>query len=74
MWLQTVLSVLLTLAGRVWRVGRRFLAEDDGASLVEYAILVALIAIVAIAAVQALGSAIVQLFQNIVSRLQGLGR
>ena len=35
---------------------------------------IVLIAIVAIAAVQALGSAIVQLFQNIVSRLQGLGR
>lgn len=74
MWLQTVLLVLTVMVSRVWRAGRRFLAEDEGASLVEYAILVALIAIVAIAAVQALGSAIVQLFQNIVSRLQGLGR
>ena len=74
MWLQSTLLVLMVMVGRVWRVGRRFLAEDEGASLVEYAILVALIAIVAIAAVQALGSAIVQVFQNIVSRLQGLGR
>ena len=52
----------------------RFGQEDEGASLVEYAILVALIAIVAIAAVQGLGGGITQVFQNILGRIQGLGR
>ena len=55
-------------------VVERFGQEDEGASLVEYAILVALIAIVAIAAVQGLGGGITQVFQNILSRIQGLGR
>ena len=52
----------------------RFGREDEGASMVEYAILVALIAIVAIAAVQGLGGGITQVFQNILGRIQGLGR
>ena len=52
---------------RLWR-------DEEGASLVEYAILVALIAIVAIAAVQSLGTGIAQIFQNILGRIQGLGR
>jgi len=55
-------------------VFERFGQEDEGASLVEYAILVALIAIVAIAAVQGLGGGITQVFQNILGRIQGLGR
>lgn len=48
--------------------------EDEGASMVEYAILVALIAIVGIAAVQALGTGIATVFQNILGRIQALGR
>ena len=58
------------LCGRIERFG----GEDEGASMVEYAILVALIAIVAIAAVQGLGGGITQVFQNILGRIQGLGR
>ncbi|MFN8472164.1 MAG: Flp family type IVb pilin [Anaerolineae bacterium] len=48
--------------------------EDEGASMVEYAILVALIAVVGIAAVQALGTGIATVFQNILGRIQALGR
>jgi Flp pilus assembly pilin Flp len=42
--------------------------------MVEYAIVVALIALVAIAAIQALGGGISQLFQNILSHIQGVGQ
>jgi Flp pilus assembly pilin Flp len=41
--------------------------------MVEYAIVAALIAIVAMAAVQSLGTGIQQVFQNIVSQVQGIG-
>jgi pilus assembly protein Flp/PilA len=41
---------------RLWTsIQSRFIADDEGASLVEYALLVALIAIVAIAAIVLLG-------------------
>ena len=46
----------------------------SGQAMVEYAIVVALIALVAIAAVQALGGGISQLFQNILSHIQGVGQ
>jgi pilus assembly protein Flp/PilA len=36
--------------------GRKFLRQDEGATMVEYALLVALIAVVVIAAVQLLGT------------------
>ena len=41
---------------RLWTSIQTRLAEEDGASLVEYALLVALIAIVAIAAIILLGN------------------
>jgi len=41
---------------RLWTQFQAWLAEEDGASLVEYALLVALIAIVAIAAIVLLGN------------------
>lgn len=52
--------------------GRR--SEVSGQAMVEYAIVVALIALVAIAAIQALGGGISQLFQNILSHIQGVGQ
>ena len=74
MWLQVLWSFMDQMMWRVYQASRRFLDEDSGASMVEYAILVALIAIVAIAAVQSLGNGIAQVFQNILGRIQGLGR
>mgnify|MGYP000880182800 CR=1 FL=1 len=71
MWLQVLWSFVDQFMWQVNQAGRRFLAEDEGASMVEYAILVALIAI---AAVQSLGNGIAQVFQNILGRIQGLGR
>lgn len=43
--------------------------DEDGAAMTEYAIVVAGIAVVAIIAVQALGTAIVGVFNDIVSAL-----
>ena len=43
--------------------------KEKGASLVEYAILVALIVIVAIAAIQGLGTEVSESFSNITSNL-----
>jgi pilus assembly protein Flp/PilA len=74
MWLRVISFQLEVLALFMSRTLRRFWREDEGASMVEYAILVALIAIVAIAAVQSLGNGIAQVFQNILGRIQGLGR
>lgn len=48
-------------------------AAEAGQSMVEYAIVAALIAIVAMATVQALGGGIAQVFQNILTRIQGMG-
>lgn len=46
-------------------VFRRFVRKDDGASLVEYALLCALVAIAAIVGMNALGTGINQAFNNI---------
>ena len=43
--------------------------EEDGAAMTEYAIVVAGIAVVAIVAVQALGTAIIGVFNDVVSAL-----
>lgn len=73
MW--SVVAFYLTwFERRIGPLATRFWREDEGASLVEYAILVALIAVVALAAVQGLGTGIVQVFENILARIQGLGR
>ena len=74
MWLHVLSSVVEQTLWRLWQIVTRFQEDDAGASMVEYAILVALIAIVAIAAVQSLGTGISQVFQNILGRIQGLGR
>jgi pilus assembly protein Flp/PilA len=52
---------------------KNFLARrEEGASLVEYALLVALIALACIAAIQFLGGGISNLFNNIANKLSGL--
>jgi pilus assembly protein Flp/PilA len=47
----------------------RFVNDEEGASLVEYGLLVGLIAVVCIAAVTTLGSQINTLFNNIAGKL-----
>ena len=44
---------------------RRFMREDDGQDLVEYAMLVALIAIVCVGGVTALGSVLNSWYENV---------
>ena len=59
---------------RMWTaLQARFVSEEDGASLVEYGLLVALIAIVAILAVTFVGTSVESNFDEIGSR-QGMGR
>jgi pilus assembly protein Flp/PilA len=59
-------------AGAV-RAARRLLRKQEGASLVEYALLVALIAMVCIAAVALLGSTMNNVFCNIKANLTANG-
>lgn len=47
----------------------RFIADEDGASAVEYALLVGLIAVAIIGAVTALGTKISTLFTNVANTL-----
>jgi Flp pilus assembly pilin Flp len=70
-WLSIVLIALM--CGVALGLRRRADQRQAGQSMVEYAIVAALIAIVAMAAVQALGGGIAQVFQNILSRIQGIG-
>ena len=50
-----------------------FLKDEEGASMVEYALLVALIAVVVIAALLILGPRIAGLFEDVADQLQGFG-
>jgi Flp pilus assembly pilin Flp len=66
---QALLGLGQAVAGRAaWILAYR----HTGQSMVEYGIVVALIAIVAFGVVQFLGQSIGQVFQNILSKLQGL--
>ena len=49
-----------------------FIKKEEGATMVEYGLMVALIAVVCIAAVTALGLAISGLFENLVTALQAI--
>jgi pilus assembly protein Flp/PilA len=48
---------------------KRFVREEEGQGLVEYALIIGLIAVVAIAALSASGSSISSIFGNISSKL-----
>lgn len=52
-------------------VQSRFVRDDEGASLVEYALLVALIAIVAVVAITSFGEALSEEFSTIADELPG---
>jgi len=54
---------------RIMRWVRPVHVDEDGATMVEYAIVTAGIAVVAIVAVQALGTAVVTVFNDIVTAL-----
>ncbi len=55
---------------RLWTAFQaRFIRDEEGAAMVEYALLVALIAIVAIIAVSAVGSAVSDKFQTVANTL-----
>ena len=57
---------------RLWEAFQAHITNDeDGASMVEYALLVALIAIVAIVAVTLVGSAVSTEFNSIATTLNG---
>ena len=47
--------------------------DDEGATAVEYGLMVALIAVVIIGAVQALGGNISTMFQNVANTIGGMG-
>ena len=54
---------------RMWTAIQSRFNDDEGASLVEYALLVALIAVVAIVAVTTVGEAVSSNFDNVGSNL-----
>ena len=54
---------------RMWTAIESRLSNEEGASLVEYALLVALIAIVALVAITALGGSVSSNFQDIADTL-----
>ena len=60
------MSVFTRLTAAIQSRGRR---GDDGASLVEYALLIALIAIVAVVAVTSFGSALSDEFDSIATEI-----
>ena len=56
---------------RMWTaLQSRFVADEEGASLVEYALLVALIAVVALVAIRFLGEAVSTEFKEVGSEIQ----
>ncbi len=73
LWLRMLVDYATFTLLRIGIVGIRLPARSRGQSMVEYAIVAALIAVVAMAAVQTLGTGIEQVFQNIVSKVQGIG-
>lgn len=48
---------------------RRFVADEEGAAIIEYAFLVALIALVAIVVVASFGSKVAEKYSELVSKL-----
>lgn len=71
---------LSVAAGRLWgrcsgavRALSRFHGKQEGATMVEYGLLVALIALLCAAAVAALGSHISAVFTNVKNGLSGRG-
>ena len=49
----------------VFRAWKKFVADEDGQDLIEYALLAALISIVSVAALQTLGPTVAALFDRV---------
>ena len=64
--LRDLFAIIATFVAR-HRVGR----DEDGQTLVEYGLLLALIAIIVIVALLFLGPIVSQIFQNVGTNLQG---
>ena len=60
------------LRNRFGTAGRRCAADEEGAAMVEYAIVTAVIAVAALTAAQAVGTAVAGVFTDIVSALTSL--
>ncbi len=68
------MKALWSVVRRFRGKGRTFLTRDEeGASLVEYALLVALIALIAIAAVKAVGGSVANAYTQTKNALDGNG-
>jgi Flp pilus assembly pilin Flp len=82
MWTRLIRRVAGALGGAVGaaaRIGgalarRAYASAGTGQSMVEYAIVVAVVAIAALAAVQLFGGGGATVFQNMLLKIQGLGR
>lgn len=68
MWFQEILRAVATGDAPDQTAG-----GEEGQSMVEYGVIVAMIAVVAMVAVQALGTGIAGVFTRIVGRLAGIG-
>jgi pilus assembly protein Flp/PilA len=58
---------------RVLSGGRRFLAKEHGATIVEYGLIVALLSIVAIAAIIVIGQCVNGAFTSVADELEDVG-
>ena len=56
---------------QIWTALQNRFTDEEGASLVEYALLVALIAIVALVAITAVGTSVSENFSEIATNLDG---
>ena len=70
--LRRAVAALETASARL--AHRALVAAETGQSMVEYAIVVAVVAIAALAAVQLFGGGVATVFQNLLAKVQGLGR
>lgn len=58
---------------RLKKIFQKLVADEQGAALVEYGLLVALIALVALAAIEAVGGGISALFEQVSAKLTAPG-
>jgi pilus assembly protein Flp/PilA len=65
-------SHAISSGGRGMNIIRQFVRDDQGADLIEYALLVGLIALAAVTALGVLGGSITTLFTSISTTLDGL--
>ena len=58
---------------RFWNRWNRFVHEEEGATMVEYGLMVALIAVICIAAVTLLGTSVSSLFGGVSNNVSNAG-